>query len=212
MKAIIIGGTGATGKEVIKQLLEDNRFDSVIALVRRPYFETHPKLTEIVIDFENMADHRDAIHGDVAFSTLGTTLKDAGSKNAQWRVDHDYQLEFAQLAQANGVENFVLLSAFGADSNSRLFYNRMKGTLEQNIKSLNFERLLILHPGGIDRPNSTRSGEKTMMKVLRAFNSVGLFKGYAPVTTSRLASAMIASVFRFQEKYKVISLKEILAN
>lgn len=209
MKAIIIGGTGATGKEVVKQLLQDARFDGVTALVRRPYFDQHPKLTEIVIDFENLANHRDSIRADVALSCLGTTLKDAGSKKAQWRVDHDYQLEFAKIAKENGVKSFVLMSAFGAKATSSMFYNKMKGTLEQNLEKLNFTQLVILHPGGIERPGSNRSGEKTMMKVLKAFNAIGLFKGYEPMPTDRLAKAMIASLFEFKEKHKVVSLKEI---
>jgi len=211
MKAIIIGGTGATGKELVDQLLEDQRFEAVTVLVRRPYFEVHPKLTEIIVDFEKVSDYQHKITGDVAFSTLGTTLKDAGSKDAQWRVDHDYQLEFAKIAKANGVESFVLLSAFGADVNSSFFYNKMKGTLEENMQKLNFPQLAVLHPGGIDRPDSTRTGEKVMMKALKAFNAIGIFKAYAPISTQRLAKAMIASYFKFKEKYKIVSLKEIFA-
>lgn len=209
MKAIIIGGTGATGKELVAQLLADQRFEAVTVLVRRPYFEAHPKLTEIIVDFEKLNDYQHKITGDVAFSTLGTTLKDAGSKDAQWRVDHDYQLEFAKIAKANGVESFVLLSAFGADVNSSFFYNKMKGTLEENMQKLNFSQLTVLHPGGIDRPDSTRTGEKVMMKALKAFNAIGIFKAYAPISTQRLAKAMIASYFKFKEKYKIVSLKEI---
>lgn len=209
MKAIIIGGTGATGKELVTQLLEDQCFEAVTVLVRRPFFESHPKLTEIIMDFEKLNDYQKEITGDVAFSTLGTTLKDAGSKDAQWRVDHDYQLEFAKIAKANGVESFVLLSAFGADVNSSFFYNKMKGTLEENMQKLNFSQLTVLHPGGIDRPDSTRAGEKMMMKGLKAFNTIGIFKAYAPISTQRLAKAMIASYFKFKEKHKIVSLKEI---
>lgn len=211
MKAIVIGGTGATGKELVKQLLQDARFDAVTLLVRRPYFEPDPKLREIVVDFEHLDDHRDAIGADVAFSCLGTTLKDAGGKDAQWRVDHDYNLEFATLAKAEGVERFVLLSAMGADPKSVLFYSRMKGTLEDHLKKVDFDRLLILRPGGIERPGTNRKGEKVMMNILKAFNGIGLFKGYAPVRTDRLAKAMIASVFEFGEKFKVVDLNEIKA-
>src|SRR5690606_25035212 len=118
MKAIIIGGTGATGREVVKQLLADERFNAVTAFVRRPYFDQHPKLTEIIVDFENLANYENDIRGDIAFSCLGTTLKDAGGKATQWRVDHDYQLAFAKIAKTNGVERFVLLSAFGANAQS----------------------------------------------------------------------------------------------
>lgn len=210
MKAIVIGGTGATGKELVAQLLEDSRFDAVTVLVRRPFFGLRPKLTEIVMDFEKLNNYRDDIKGDVAFSCLGTTLKDAGSKDAQWRVDHDYQLEFATIAKENGVGSFVLMSAFGANANSAFFYNKMKGTLEQNLRELNFSQLVILHPGGIERPDSTRKGEKITMKLLKAFNAVGLFKGYEPLSTDRLAKAMIASFFEFRVS-KIVNLAEIKA-
>lgn len=209
MKAIVIGGTGATGQELVKQLLEDSRFEAVTILVRRPYFSQHPKLTETVVDFEKLDNYSDDIRGDVAFSCLGTTLKDARSKEAQWRVDHDYQLKFATLAKTNGVESFVLMSAFGANPKSSFYYSKMKGVLEQNIKKLNFSQLIIHHPGAIERPNSTRTGEKTMVKVLKFFNAVGLFKGFEPLPTNRLAKAMIASFFKFKEQLKIVSLKEI---
>ncbi|MBD1432558.1 NAD(P)H-binding protein [Sphingobacterium sp. DN00404] len=209
MKAIVIGGTGATGKELVAQLLEDNRFDAVTVLVRRDFFSQQAKLTEIVVDFEKLSDYKAYIQGDVAFSCLGTTLKDAGSKDAQWRVDHDYQLEFASIAKASGVESFLLLSAFGANAKSSLFYNKMKGSLEENIKKLNFTQLVILHPGGIERPDSDRKGEKAMIKLLKAFNAIGLFKRYEPLSTKRLAKAMIASYFKFKERQKTVILKEI---
>src|SRR5690554_6435286 len=211
MKAIIIGGTGATGKELVTQLLAEQRFEAVTVLVRRPYFEAHPKLTENIVDFEKLNDYQKEITVDAAFSTLGTTLKDAGSKDAQWRVDHDYQLEFAKIAKANGVESFVLLSAFGANLNSSFFYNKMKGTLEENMQKLNFSQLTVLHPGGINRPDSTRTGEKVMMKALKAFNTIGVFKAYAPISTQRLAKAMIASYFEYKVQYKIVSLEEIFS-
>lgn len=209
MTAIVIGGTGATGRELVKQLVADSRFEKVTVLVRKPFFEQSPKLDEIVIEFEKLDDYKDHIRGDVAFSCLGTTLKDAGSKEAQWRVDHDYQLAFATLAKANGVESFVLLSAIGANANASIFYNKMKGTLENNILQLDFPQLVILQPGGIERPNTTRAGEKLMVKALRAFNAIGIFKGYEPLRTDQLAKALIASFFKFNEKHKIVALKEI---
>lgn len=209
MRAIIIGGTGATGKELVAQLLDDSRFDEIVALVRRPYFGERAKLQEVVIDFEKLSDHRALIQGDVAFSCLGTTLKDAGSKDAQWRVDHDYQLEFASIAKNNEVEGFVLMSAFGANAKSAFFYNKMKGKLEENISKLNFKQFVILHPGGIERPGSVRKGEKFAVKLIKMLNAIGIFKGYEPMPTKRLAKAMIASFFKFKTGYKIVTLKEI---
>jgi|SRR5690606_1800730 len=209
MKAIVIGGTGATGKELVTQLLNDVRFEEVTALVRRPYFGGHIKLKEIIVDFDKLEEYKESIHGDVAFSCLGTTLKDAGGKEAQWRVDHDYQLKFAAIARENGIESFVLLSAAGADSKSLIFYNKMKGALEQNVKALGFNKFLIIQPGAIDRPNTTRTGEKWMIKILHSLNSLGILRRYAAISTARLALAMINAYFTFQDAYKIVTLKEI---
>lgn len=209
MKAVVIGGSGATGSELVRQLLGDSRFEQVIVLARRPYFEKRANLLEVVVDFEKLEQYEDQIQGDVAFSCLGTTLKNAGSKDAQWRVDHDYQLKFASIAKANGVESFVLLSAIGANENSSFFYNKMKGTLENNIGELGFRQFVVLHPGGIERPNSDRAGEKVFIGLLKIFNAVGLFKGYEPISTNRLAKAMLASYFQFKETHKIVKLDEI---
>lgn len=208
-KAIVIGATGATGTELVAQLLHDSRFDEVLVFVRRPFFGANAKLTEVVVDFDKLNDHAALIRGHVVFSCLGTTLKDAGGKDAQWRVDHDYQLDFAKIAKENGVDAFVLLSAIGADPESFFFYSKMKGTLEQNIRQLRFGKLIILQPGAIDRPGSTRRGEKIGIRLIKALNAVGLFKNYAPVTTSQLAKAMIASFFADRSEYKIVSLDEI---
>src|SRR5690606_34232229 len=78
------------------------------------------------------------IQGDIAFSTLGTTLKQAGGKQAQWRVDHDYQVEFADIARTNKVFTFVLLSSANAAEKSLFFYSRMKGAVEKELVQLNF--------------------------------------------------------------------------
>ena len=91
MKALIIGATGATGKDLVNKLLHDNDFEEVHAFVRRPLEIESDKLKSHVVDFENPDSWKDLVKGDVAFSCLGTTLKDAGSKDAQRKVDFDYQ-------------------------------------------------------------------------------------------------------------------------
>lgn len=209
MEAIVIGGSGATGRELVRLLLEDVRFTKVCVLLRKPYFKQHHKLEEIIVDFDKLSSYQHHIKGDVAFSCLGTTLKDAGSKEAQWHIDYDYPLDLAQLAFKNGVSHFVLLSAIGADAKSSIFYNRMKGSLEEAIKKIGFKHLMILQPGFIERPNSNRFGEKVGLKAITFFNSLGFFRLYAPIKTNQLAQAMIESVFSYRSKVQVISLKEI---
>lgn len=211
MEAIVIGGSGATGRELVRLLLEDVRFTKVRVLVRKAYFEQHDKLEEIIVDFDKLSSYHQVIKGEVAFSCLGTTLKDAGSKDAQWHIDYDYPLDFAQLAFNNGVSHFVLLSAIGADAKSSIFYNRMKGSLEEAIKKIGFKHLMILQPGFIERPNSNRFGEKVGLKAITFFNSLGFFRHYAPIKTHQLAQAMIESVFSYGSTVQVISLKEMRA-
>ena len=190
MKAIIIGGTGATGREVVLQLLADPRVASVTALVRKPFFSEHANLKEIVVDFERLEDYADLIEGDVAISTLGTTRETAGSKEAQWHVDYDYQLKFAALAKQKNIDTFILLSAFKANSNSSLFYSRMKGQLEEDIKQIQFPRLIIFKPGLIERPNSKRKTEKMAFSMLNFFNKVGLLRSFSPISTINLAKVI----------------------
>ena len=190
MKALIIGATGATGKDLVTQLLADDTYSEVHCFVRKPLPLTHPKLHAHVVDFETPEVWADLLRGDVAFSCLGTTLAVAGSKEAQWRVDYDYQYAFAEHCRQNGVATFVLVSAAGATAQSKLFYNRMKGQLEDAVKALGFPRLLIFQPSILIRSNSDRGGENFTVKVFNFLNKLGILKRYRPMPTAVLAQRM----------------------
>ncbi len=131
MKALVIGATGATGKDLVKQLLNDKDFEEVNIFVRKPLNFQNDKLKVHVIDFDKPEEWKNSVKGDVAFSCLGTTLKDAGSKEAQKKVDFNYQYEFAKAAKENNVDDYVLVSAYGANPKSKIFYSKMKGELEK---------------------------------------------------------------------------------
>ena len=190
MKGLIIGATGATGKDLLAKLLEDDTYSEVHCFVRKPMSISHPKLHAHVVNFETPKAWVDLLHGDVAFSCLGTTLAVAGNKDAQWRVDYDYQYTFAQQCRTNGVPTFVLVSAAGATAQSKLFYNRMKGALEEAVKKLNFPRLLIFQPSILIRPKSNRGGENITVKVISFLNKLGILGRYKPMPTAILAERM----------------------
>jgi len=195
MKTLIIGATGATGKDLVTQLLADDTYSEVHCFVRKPLALSHPKLHAHVVNFDTPEAWADLLQGDVAFSCLGTTLAVAGSKEAQWRVDYDYQYAFAQQCEANGVPTFVLVSAAGAKAQSKLFYNRMKGQLEDAIKALGFTSLLIFQPSILVRSNSDRGAENFSVKAIHFLNKIGLFKHYRPMPTEILAKKMLSAVY-----------------
>ena len=193
MKALIIGATGATGKDLINKLIEDKDFEEIHAFVRKPFEMENEKVTFHVVDFEKPEEWKDLVKGDVAFSCLGTTLKDAGSKEAQRKVDYDYQLNFAKIAKEKDVEDFVLVSAYGASPNSKIFYSKMKGELEQEIKKLHFNKLTIFNPGMLERKNSNRTGEVLGSRIIKFANKFGILEHQKPLPTDILAQAMVNS-------------------
>ena len=211
MKALIIGATGATGKDLVTQLLADDTYSEVHCFVRKPMNLTHPKLHTHVVDFDTPDAWSDLLHGDVAFSCLGTTLAVAGSKDAQWRVDYDYQYAFAQQCKANGVPTFVLVSAAGAKAQSKLFYNRMKGQLEDAVKALSFPSLLIFQPSVLIRPNSDRAGENLSVKTINFLNKLGILKRYRPMPTEILAEKMLSAVYSSPRGTFTLALNKIFS-
>ena len=181
MKVILIGATGATGKELLALLLRDAAVTQIIVLVRRPLPVEHDKLKTYVINFDDKETWQMLVTGDVAFSSLGTTLKAAGSKEAQYKVDYTYQHTFAETAKENGIQKFLLVSAGMANTKSMFFYSRIKGELEKSIQALNFKSLVIFRPGLLSRPQTNRLAEKLSEATLSFFNRLGLLKKMAPL-------------------------------
>ncbi|MBP7173224.1 MAG: NAD(P)H-binding protein [Cloacibacterium sp.] len=209
MKALVIGATGATGKDLVKCLLEDSSFSEVHIFVRRSVDISNPKLKIHTVDFDKIQEWKDNIVGDVAFSVMGTTLKQAGSKEVQRVVDYNYPYNFAKYAKENNVPHFVLLSSYGANSNSIFFYNKIKGELENAIQKLNFEYLTIFQPGVLERKNSDRLMEVIASRVIKFINNLGLFVSQKPMPTEILAQAMINSAQLKTEKISFIKLNKI---
>jgi uncharacterized protein YbjT (DUF2867 family) len=190
MKALIIGATGATGKDLANVLLQDPDYTQVVLFVRRASGMAHPKLLEILTDFDNLEAVSEHIKGDVLFSCLGTTLKAAGTKDKQLHIDYEIPLKFAGIAERNGIPKLVLLSAYGASTTSNVFYSKVKGKLEEGIDSLAFYQYIIFRPGMLVRKDTDRSGERIMNSVLNFLNSIGIIRKFRPLPTFALAEKM----------------------
>lgn len=196
-KALVLGATGLVGSELVKQLLADDDYQQVVTFGRRampPLGELEPRLmekhTHHRVDFERPDAWESLVQGDVLFSALGTTLKAAGSKERQFRVDHDYQLSFAQAAKKSGVPTYVLVSSTGASERSRVFYSRMKGQLERAALGLRFSTACILRPGILDGDRlEKRSGERVALALLRHLPPLSSLSKARPVHVRIVARA-----------------------
>ena len=189
---LVLGATGATGQELVKLLLNNSYFSKVSVFVRRPISIKHRKLTVHEVDFSRLHNYKYLVKGDVFFSALGTTRKDAGSKKKQYLVDYTYQYEFAKMASENRVSHYSLVSSVGANHKSYFFYPRIKGDLEESVKCLSFNKIHIFQPPSLIRqPDLIRDGEKIFLKILNILNKIGFLRSFKPLSVADLAIKMI---------------------
>jgi uncharacterized protein YbjT (DUF2867 family) len=208
--AIIIGATGLVGSHLLELLKEDGRFGSVLVFGRRPSGPPHPKITEYIVDFDKPAEWRQYVAGDVLFSSLGTTIRKAGSQEAQYKIDYTYQFETAKMAAGAGTATYVLVSAANSDPASRIFYSRIKGELERDIRELPFSRIRIIRPGILDGDRKeSRPMEKAAIGAARLFTHLPGFGKYRPIHAGIVAKAMINAFFDEEPGIKTYTLEEV---
>lgn len=167
---LILGATGLVGNECVRQFAESTEFSRVVALTRRALRDaTHAKVESRVVDFDRLDEAKEHFRVSHIVCALGTTIKKAGSQASFRRVDHDYPVAAARLGVEQGAQHFLLVSALGANTRSRIFYNRVKGDVEQAIRALPYRSVTIARPSILlgDR-EETRAGE-AIGKVLSKF-------------------------------------------
>ncbi|XP_062616295.1 oxidoreductase HTATIP2-like isoform X1 [Saccostrea cucullata] len=169
--AFVVGYTGETGKEIVKELNESKPFKRVVLIGRRQTNITEKlgkEFEERVVDFDNLDQYKEAFEGcDVGFNALGTTRGKSGVEGFV-KVDNDYVMKTAEIAKTSGCKHFIHSSSQGTDKNSSFLYPRIKGQVEESLKVLHFERLSIFRPGILicDREES-RPGETVLRTVLK---------------------------------------------
>ncbi|MDO8930165.1 MAG: NAD(P)H-binding protein, partial [Bacteroidota bacterium] len=207
--ANVIGASGLVGRQLVVQLLEHPEFEKVRSFVRRPSGMNHSKMEEIQIDFDQPESWKHLVQGDVLFSTLGTTIKTAKTKENQYRVDFTYQQEFAKAAAENRVGAYVLVSSMGANPKSLVFYSRMKGELEVEVEKLSFRKLIVVRPSILDGDRKEkRSGEKIGLVISRFLTNY-VFKKYKPTPVDVLAAKMIGLFLDQKEGFRIVEGLEI---
>lgn len=189
--AIVLGGTGLVGSALIQQLIQDSDYQKIIVLSRRALDFTDAKLEVKLVDFDKISEYKNEIQGDVLFSSMGTTIGKAKTKENQYKIDYTYQFNVAKFAAENGVKNYVLISSAGATSKSKIFYSKMKGELDEAVQLLPFEKITIIRPSFLDGDRKeSRMGEKIGMFIFKLIAWIPGIKKYRPIHVNEVARAM----------------------
>ncbi|MEP0710880.1 oxidoreductase [Algoriphagus sp.] len=212
--ALISGASGLVGKEVLHQLFKNEAFDYVLSVGRRKLAIKQPKLVQIEGDMANLANWKweemiasQSLGGEYnslltslnegkaevfAFSSLGTTIKQAGSKEKFYAVDHDMVLAFARWAKKLGASKFLYVSSTGADPNSSIYYSKVKGEVERDLKAVGFDYLGIFRPSLLMGNRSEfRFGEQAAQILMKPLIWLKLFKNIRPIYDYQVAKALV---------------------
>lgn len=192
--ALIAGATGLVGSQLLPLLLASDRYAKVIAVGRRPLPQMHPKLEQRVLNFDQLEEARLSLIVDDVYCCLGTTMRQAGSKEAFYKVDYLYVVKLAALTAANFASQLLVVSAMGADAESRFYYNQVKGEMEEAVRQTPFRAIHIFRPSLLlgERPEK-RTGEQigaVLMKLLQPL-MLGPLRKYRAVSALAVARAML---------------------
>lgn len=193
--AVIIGATGAVGREIVNEILSGEYYGRIYILGRSSISKLpdDSRLAKIIIDFDNIDFDMDILENADVFASLGTTIKTAGSKENQRKIDVDYTVNFAKLCEGK-VRSFNVVSAIGAKSNSKNFYNSLKGELEDKLKEMNLGMLRIFQPSLlISKREDGRFLEELFIKISPLFKFLlkDKMKKYSPIEASLLGKVIV---------------------
>ena len=204
--AIVIGATGLVGRELLKQLNQIESCEKITAIVRHEDVELKSlkKVQQFILDDFLLLNDEDANGYSHAFSCLGTTLKKAGSKQNFYNVDYEMNAHFADLFETTDT-HYLLISAMGANAQSKIFYNKVKGELENHIQSLNLKYVSILRPSLLlGERQEQRTLEDMTQKLYQKFSHLvpNTFK-YKPVTAEQVAHTMVDAALTQTDKFEI---------
>lgn len=210
--ALIAGATGLIGNELLHVLMDAPEYKKVYALVRRPLDINHPKLMEVVVDFDRLFDYKHDFAVDDVFICLGTTIKKAKTQEEMYKIDVDYPVEIGRIAKECGAKHYLVVSSMNADSKAKLFYPRMKGELEEKIQNVGFEKLSIFRPSLLlgDR-KEFRLGEEigAFLSKGLTFLFVGSLRKYKAIQGKTVAKAMYKAAQEKEQGERIFASEEI---
>jgi uncharacterized protein YbjT (DUF2867 family) len=194
--ALLAGASGLVGGFCLKELLEEPGYSHVTTLVRTSLGLKHPKLTELVLDFDHLKAVLKDVKVDDVFCALGTTRKKSPTPEAYRKIDYDYVVRLALATHKNKAKQFLVVSAMGANPDSSIPYSRLKGEMEKAVREVHFESLHIFQPSFITGEKG-RKERRPMEKVMEwtltplSFLFAGPLKKYKPISAHTIAKAMV---------------------
>jgi len=208
----IIGASGLIGNEVLQLAMENKEIERITIFVRKSLHLNNPKLIEVITDFKNLNDLETKINGDALICCLGTTRKKTPNLEEYKKIDFDLTINLAQIAKKQNIEQVHLISAIGADSKSKIFYNRLKGETEVAVINIGFPQTIIYRPSLlIGKRNEYRFGELLAQKLSPIFDLllIGSLKKYHSISASDIAKTIVNRVLREGQKVEVLEYNEI---
>ena len=192
--ALVFGSSGLIGGYLLSQLIENDDYNKIKIFVRSVPEISDPKVEIIKTDFNNLENHKEVIKGDDCFFCIGTTKQNSPDKSEYRRVELEVPKQIAQIAKSNLVNSFIFVSALYANPKSSGNYVRFKGMVEEELKRLNFPKLVIMRPSFLlGNRKEKRVGEKIGILVFKILSPLllGPIKKMRPIHSATVAKAMI---------------------
>ena len=194
---LVIGGSGLVGSHLIDNLLQQNSQNHIFAFLRRPMGIENSRLHELIVDFDKLSELTLPSHIDDYYCAIGTTMKKAKTKYKFFKIDYEYALAGAELALKHRANRIGLVSTLGANSNSFVYYNRVKGQLEETVKAQAWKKIVLARPSIILGERSEgrwlEDQSKKLLKLINPILKLG-FSKYAAVEASEIAKNLIERV------------------
>ena len=210
-KAIILGATGLTGSHLLELLLENPNYETITVFTRKKLPNIHPKLEEHEIDLLKLSDYADKFNADVVFCCIGTTKAKTPNKQLYRAVDYGIPVEAAKLCKQNNINSFIAISAIGANAESKIFYNRLKGEMERDVLAQQIKHTQLLQPSLIvGNRDEKRLGEDLSKRFMKLFGFL-IPARYKMIEGKTIAQAMVQLAGKPRKKTIVPSekIKEI---
>lgn len=208
--AIVAGASGLIGRELVQKLILSDHYRLIYILSRKKSGIVHEKIRELVIDFDKIGELKFDEPIDDIYCTLGTTMKQAGSRRNFKKVDYEYVVALADLGKKSGALKFLVISAMGANAKSPVFYNRVKGMTEEALKNIGYKELVILRPSLLlGERSETRTGEKLSGFIMKALNIL-IPDNYKAIPAEKVAGSMLKMALKTTGSVTVVKSGEML--